>query len=213
MAITIPTDQASVDHGKHIYERYGLCAECHADNVGGENIGEDPVFERLVASNLTTGKGGVGSKFQDIDYVRAIRHGLGQDRKPLVIMPVQYFTKFSDRDLGALIAYIKSVLPVDNELPKTKLGPLGRVITLVDPHEFLPPPASSMRPDGTNRLRPSPKSMASTWARSASRATRRTSPVDLSQVRNRVTRMPRISQRLRSRSGRAKILRASCGLP
>ena len=94
-------------------------------------MGDDPIFGRLIASNLTAGKGGVGQTFQDIDYLRAIRHGLGPDNKPLIIMPSQHFTKLSDRDVSTLIAYIKSVPPVDNELPKTKLGPLGRVIAMM----------------------------------------------------------------------------------
>jgi mono/diheme cytochrome c family protein len=129
--INIPTDQASIDYGEHIFQSYGLCAECHTDNAGGDNMGDDPIFGRLIASNLTAGKGGVGQTFQDIDYLRAIRHGLGPDNKPLIIMPSQHFTKLSDRDVSTLIAYIKSVPPVDNELPKTKLGPLGRVIAMM----------------------------------------------------------------------------------
>ena len=53
-------------------------------------------------------------------------------------MPSQHFTKFSDRDVSSLITYIKSVPPVDNELPKTKFGPLGRVIAMMASDEFLP---------------------------------------------------------------------------
>ena len=78
--INIPTDQASIDYGEHVFQSYGL-SECHTDNAGGDNLGEDPIFGRLVASNLTAGKDGVGQTFQDIDYLRAIRHGMGPDNK------------------------------------------------------------------------------------------------------------------------------------
>ena len=43
------------------------------------------------------------------------------DGKPLVIMPPQYFNKFSDQDLGDIVAYLKSLPPVDNDQANTKL--------------------------------------------------------------------------------------------
>jgi len=43
-------------------------------------------------------------------------------------MPSRVFYYLSDEDLGALIAYLKSLPPVDNEMPPTDLGPLGRVM-------------------------------------------------------------------------------------
>ena len=93
---------------------------------------DDPVFGRLVPTNLTSGKGGVGGAYTDVDFVRAIRHGIGKDGRALIVMPSEFFNKFSDEDLGAIVAYLKSAPPVDNELPATRLGPLGRVITLVE---------------------------------------------------------------------------------
>ena len=60
--------------------------------------------------------------------MRAIRHGVGHDGRGLAMMPVRTFYYLSDEDLGALIAYLKSLPPIDNEMPKTDLGPLGRVM-------------------------------------------------------------------------------------
>ena len=34
-------------------------------------------------------------------------------------MPSEAFNKFSDHDLGAIIAYLKSLPPVDNEGPES----------------------------------------------------------------------------------------------
>lgn len=90
-------------------------------------MSDDPIFGTLAASNLTAGRGGIGATYTDIDYVRAIRHGVGKDNKPLIVMPAQYFNKFSDADLGAIIAYVKSLPPVDNEPPRTSPAPPGRV--------------------------------------------------------------------------------------
>ena len=64
--------------------------------------------------------------------MRAIRHGVSSDGKALVIMPSQSFNELSDDDLGAMIAYLKTVPPVDTDRPETSLGPLGRVLPLLD---------------------------------------------------------------------------------
>jgi hypothetical protein len=64
--------------------------------------------------------GGAGSECADYaveDWVRSIRHGLGPEGKPLVTMPSQQHWVMSDDDLGALLAYIQSLPPVDSELP------------------------------------------------------------------------------------------------
>ena len=43
-------------------------------------------------------------------------------------MPSQVFNYYSDEDIAAIVAYAKSVSPVDNELPQRRLGPLGRAL-------------------------------------------------------------------------------------
>jgi mono/diheme cytochrome c family protein len=56
------------------------------------------------------------------------------------MMPVRTFYFLSDEDLGALIAYLKSLPPINNEMPKTDLGPLGRVMLALGqfPPEIVP---------------------------------------------------------------------------
>ena len=136
--VIVPTDAAGIARGKHVVESFGLCQECHGDNLGGEVVEDDPVFGRLVTKNLTSGKGGIGQSRSDLDFVRAIRHGLGPDGKSLMLMPSEVFYYLSDADLGAVIAYLRTLPPVDNELPKQRLGPLGRVFLLVSDLPFLP---------------------------------------------------------------------------
>ena len=136
--ITIPTDQASVARGEHI-ATIRMCGKCHLDNLGGQTAGA-PVMIILSVPNLTPGVGGVGATNTDEDWVRAIRHGVGNDRRGLVLMPSSIWYYLSDQDLGALIAYLKTLPPVDNEMPSTDLGPLGRVMLVLGqlPPEITP---------------------------------------------------------------------------
>ena len=84
----------------------------------------------LYATNLTSGQGGIGGTYTDEDWVRAIRHGVGPDGKPLIFMPSSEFYFLTDEDLGALIAFLKTVPPVDYSPAEISVGPLGRVLFL-----------------------------------------------------------------------------------
>ena len=124
--ITIPTDEASIARGEHIATLH-LCRICHTEALSGQAVSV-PGLLTFGIPNLTSGAGGVGATNADEDWVRAIRHGVGHDDRGLVMMPARTFYYLSDEDLGALIAYLKSLPSVDNELPVTDLGPVGRVM-------------------------------------------------------------------------------------
>ncbi|HVN15253.1 MAG TPA: c-type cytochrome [Anaerolineales bacterium] len=162
-AVVIPTDEASIARGKHIFQFRG-CEACHSgggfvevsteqanplvhSNVSPQDIPrmegniylDNPAIGRVVASNLTPGLGGVGSKYSDADWIRVIRHGVRPDGTPLVFMPSTEFYYLSDEDLGDVIAYIKSALPVDHVLPPSSISLTGRVVmTLVPSITFIP---------------------------------------------------------------------------
>lgn len=135
--VAIPADDEAIAQGEHIATIRG-CADCHNGDLSGNPFIEDPALGNLYASNLTAGQGGVGGSYSDADWVRAIRHGVGPDGKPLLFMPAQEFYFLSDEDLGALIAYIKSVTPVDKTLPENSIGPLGRVLFLAGQLPLIP---------------------------------------------------------------------------
>ncbi len=128
-SVAVPTDSAAIVYGEHV-ATIRACLECHGENLGGKLFIDAGPVVKLYASNLTTGRGGVGASYSDVDWVRAVRHGVGPDGKPLLFMPSQEFYPLSDEDLGALLAYIKTLPPVDNELPANSVGPVGRVLYL-----------------------------------------------------------------------------------
>jgi mono/diheme cytochrome c family protein len=125
--VVIPTDAVAVAHGKHLAETRG-CNDCHGKDFAGNLVIKDGAMGTLHAPNLTRGKGGRIAAFKDEDWVRAIRHGVGPDQRGLFIMPSEEYAHFSDEDLGALIAFLKTVPPVDRERVPTALGPVSRVL-------------------------------------------------------------------------------------
>ncbi len=81
--ITIPTDAASIEYGKHRAET--LCQGCHGEDLSGvENWFDGGPLGTIDSANITSGEGGIGDEFTTEDYVRAIRHGIIVNGKPIL---------------------------------------------------------------------------------------------------------------------------------
>ncbi len=137
VALQIPSDSASVYRGRTLAELYG-CTSCHIANYGGEVMFSAFPFLRVVTANLTSGKGGVGGSYRDSDWDRAVRHGIGADGHKLLVMPSHFFTSMMDRDLAQIIAYLKSVPPVDTDNPRSTLWPVGHLVHAFGVFDLVP---------------------------------------------------------------------------
>jgi mono/diheme cytochrome c family protein len=126
-SLVIPSDPASVELGKKWAT--ALCADCHGSDFAGTAMLDDPTIGYLAASNLTSGAGGSGSEMTDADWILAIRHGVDpHEGRALLVMPSMNYYYLNDKDLGAIIAYIKTVPPVDHELGETGLSFAGKAL-------------------------------------------------------------------------------------
>ena len=137
--LTLPTDSSSLARGAHLVRTFG-CVDCHGANLGGQVFEDVPPF-LAVAPNLTSGRGGLAARYSPEDFDRSIRHGVKPDGKAVLIMPSAAFHQMSDEDVAAVIAYLKSAPPVDNELPRGEVRPLGRLLAGVGALD----PASEVR--------------------------------------------------------------------
>jgi mono/diheme cytochrome c family protein len=126
--IFIPEDEDSRLRGEHLVRAVSACMGCHGEDLGGQILIDTPILGQVSAPNLTSGTGGAASRLSSEDWVRVLRHGIDQTGRPLLIMPAQHFRHYSDADLGAIIAYIQSVPPVDRETRPRHLSVFGRVL-------------------------------------------------------------------------------------
>ena len=123
----VPSDAAAVEHGRHLAATRG-CVDCHGADLGGAKVIEDPGMGRLYGANLTLGRGGRGADYSVTDFARAIRHGVAKNGRGLFLMPSTDYSRFTEADLGDLIAYVKSVPPVDRERVPISVGPVARAL-------------------------------------------------------------------------------------
>jgi mono/diheme cytochrome c family protein len=124
----VAADSAAIARGEHLVHAVVNCAECHGDDLGGKLMMDAGPIGIAAGPNLTSGRGGIAAAYTDADWVRAIRHGLRPDGRSMLIMPSETFTHLTDADLAAIIAYLKTLPPVDRTPPRTRLRLVGRAM-------------------------------------------------------------------------------------
>jgi len=127
--VAIPADPVAIARGKYLAEKVAVCTECHAADFGGKVVEDNGAMGRLVASNLTRGRGGLPADYADQDFVRVLTHGVKRDGRSVIFMPVVDY-RFTPEDLGAIVAYVKSMPPVDRTVPEMSVGPVARALGL-----------------------------------------------------------------------------------
>jgi mono/diheme cytochrome c family protein len=147
VAISIPTDAASITEGRRLATIHGCYGGCHGKEGGGVVMFDQPLIARVVAPNLTAAV----RRYSDAALVGIIRHGVRPGGRSMVVMPSEAFVLLSDEDLGRIIAFLKSLPAVDGPGAGVSLGPLGRIGVAVGQYktvaqlirETVPPPEAS----------------------------------------------------------------------
>ncbi len=105
--VSISTDTAALERGRYLFMSRG-CGDCHGPSGAGRVFIDDPGGGfRVRSPNITSA--GVVATYSAADWVRAIRHGLNPRGRPLFIMPSEDYNRLTDRDVGALIAYARTL--------------------------------------------------------------------------------------------------------
>ncbi len=110
-SIVIPTDQAALERGRYLFRSRG-CADCHGSDGGGR-VFLDESGLRAKSPHISPGPGSVTVGYAAEDWVRTIRHGVKPNGEPLLIMPSEDFDRFTDADVGAIAAYVRSLPAVE----------------------------------------------------------------------------------------------------
>lgn len=124
-SIEILKDSASLERGRILSVG---CRSCHGVDLGGKIFFDDPNIGSMAASNLTRAVGSETEGYTDVDFVRAIRHGLNNKGNKLMTMPSLSCSYMSDQDLGCLIGFIQSLPPIDRKFDKRNFTFLSKAM-------------------------------------------------------------------------------------
>jgi cytochrome c553 len=128
----IPVTAASgnVAHGESLAH---VCQGCHSPDgtlpLSGSKddiFAGGPPFGTMYAPNLTPG--GPLKDWSDAEIATALREGVDNKGKPLLIMPSETFHNISDADTADLIAYLRSQPAVTSNPPPKNISLLGTVL-------------------------------------------------------------------------------------
>lgn len=134
---------ARLERGRYLVENVAGCFDCHSEKdwnapgappvQGKAGGGKDWSLDGLpwlVASNITPDRETGAGNWTDDMLARAIREGIGHDGRALFpVMPYTSYRLMTDEDLASIIVYLRSVAPVRNQLPPTRIPfPLSRLI-------------------------------------------------------------------------------------
>ncbi|HSM70137.1 MAG TPA: c-type cytochrome [Anaerolineales bacterium] len=134
--LVIPTSEEDIEYGREQTEFF--CTGCHGDDLGGINDWlEMGPLGSLDSTNLTSGEGGIGDEYTDEDFVRALRHGIDPEGKPIYMPAVSATSHLSDRDLAAIIAYIRTAPPINRRLRGEQFTPIAKILMALG---MVPPP-------------------------------------------------------------------------
>ncbi|HLP14856.1 MAG TPA: cytochrome C, partial [Bacteroidota bacterium] len=158
--LTVERTLGRIERGKYLANHVTMCIECHStrnfdyfagpivkgsEGKGGEHFGADEgVPADLYAPNITPA--GVAGTLTDGELLRTITSGVRKDNSVLFpLMPYSRFNKLTDEDLYSIIAYVRTLPPIENTPPKSKINfPVNLFIRAVPTtHTSVPEPNRS----------------------------------------------------------------------
>ncbi len=134
-----PYGQRYIKRGAELVKGLAACGYCHGDSAqpdsplsGGRSF-EDKYGE-VLAANITPSQTGVGDWTAE-ELSRAIRFSIGRDEEPLSIEAHEGYRWMSDQDVYSIIAYLRTVKPVDHEVERRSLSIVDRyTVGLLESH-------------------------------------------------------------------------------
>lgn len=131
--------QAQLERGKYLTTKVALCLDCHSERnfdyfsgpiiegtegKGGElfdqhNVGvPGTIYARNITPDPATG---IGS-WTDDEIFRALTQGISKNGDTLFpLMPYPAYNQMAKEDIDAIIAYIKTLKPIEHKVPERQL--------------------------------------------------------------------------------------------
>lgn len=144
--ITLPTSAEAIERGRYLANHVAVCMDCHSTRdwtyfsgpitpgtvgKGGEVYDERSGLPGVVISkNITSHNLG---DWSDGELFRVITGGLQKDGDALFpLMPYDAYRTMDERDLLAIMAYLRTLEPIENDFPDHRLSfPLNLIVNSI----------------------------------------------------------------------------------
>ncbi len=160
LALTCGASAAAASHddmvkrGAYLVNGPAACANCHTpraadfslvpgmDMAGGFHL-VDPAFDVYTANITPDKETGIGN-WTDAQIVKAIREGVDPEGHVIFPpMPAPTYNNMSDDDVNAIVAYLRTLKPIHNEVPESKWN---------IPQQAMPPAKGLPAPPTTDKV-------------------------------------------------------------
>ena len=160
--LTVQITPGRVEQGRYLANNVAACMTCHSQRDtsiyggpvkegtqgrGGELFGRDLGFPgNIYAANLTPYN---LSKWSDGELFRAITAGVSKDGHALFpLMDYPVYGKLDQEDVFSIIAYLRTLSPVSNDVPATELDfPLSFIVNTIPARAMM-----AAKPDSNNAV-------------------------------------------------------------
>ncbi|MBS1741030.1 MAG: cytochrome C [Bacteroidetes bacterium] len=132
--MTIERTPERIARGKYLANHITLCMDCHSKRdwtrfsgppvagttgMGGERFDQTLGFPGVYYSANITPKG--ISRYTDGELFRIITTGVTKEGRAIFpVMPYHYYGRMDEEDIKDIIAYLRSLPPIDNNVPSSK---------------------------------------------------------------------------------------------
>jgi hypothetical protein len=144
--LSIQSTPQLLERGRYLAMHVNACIDCHSERdwqrfsgpivagtegKGGQRFGaENGIPGTIFSKNITPAALGAWS---DGEIARAFTEGVSKDNSPLFpVMPYPSYTAMCERDVEAVVAYLRTLRPIDNPISASDIGfPMNLVVRTI----------------------------------------------------------------------------------
>lgn len=144
--MTVERTPERIERGKYLANYVTVCVDCHSKRdwsrfsgppidgtfgMGGDVFDQKYGFPGAYYAKNITAEG--ISRYTDGELFRAITTGVNKEGKAMFpIMPFSYYGQMDPEDIRCIIAYIRSLAPIKNEVPESESDfPMNFIINTI----------------------------------------------------------------------------------
>jgi len=155
-SVRVEATPERIARGEYLANHVTVCIDCHSTRdwskfsgpitpgtygKGGDEFNEQVggVPGKIFASNITP----AGIKdYTDGELIRTFTTGVTRTNRPLFpLMPYYAYNHLTQEDAFSIVAYVRSLTPIENKVSESTLNfPMNLIVRTIPPHSFDPTP-------------------------------------------------------------------------